>query len=97
MGNWNFGIAMSAVAVNAHQSLKFPIIFYGYETLTLVLRKGKRMMVFENRAFRKVSGFKSIEQETRENCTIRRFINSNFANNIRSSKSRRIRWHVQDR
>jgi hypothetical protein len=48
----DFGIAMSAVAMNAHQSLTFPVIFYGYETSTLVLRKGKRLTVFENRAFR---------------------------------------------
>jgi len=43
---------MSAVVINAHQSLMFPVIFYGYNTSTLVLRKGKRMTVFENTAFR---------------------------------------------
>ena len=48
----DFGTAMSAVAMNAHRSLKFPIIFYGYETSTLILRKGKRLTVFENTAFR---------------------------------------------
>jgi len=43
---------MAAVAMNAQQSLTFPVIFYGYETLTLILRKENRLMVFEDTAFR---------------------------------------------
>ena len=45
----------------ALETLIFPLVLYGFETLSLVLREERRLRVFENRVLRRIFGPKRDE------------------------------------
>jgi hypothetical protein len=56
-----------------------PVVMYGRETCSLILREEHRLRVFENRVLRRVFGPKSNEvREIGENCILSSFITCTF-------------------
>jgi hypothetical protein len=46
------------IKIIIHKTLNLPVVLYGRETLSLILREECRLRVFENRVLRKIFGLK---------------------------------------
>jgi hypothetical protein len=44
------------VKIKIYKTIILPVVFYGYETLSLTLREEHRLRVFENRVLRRIFG-----------------------------------------
>jgi hypothetical protein len=80
--------------IRIYKTIILPVVLYGCETLSLTLREGHRLRVFENRVLRRIFGPKR-DEVTRErrklhNEEIRDLYASPSI--IRIIKSRRMRW-----
>jgi hypothetical protein len=42
--------------IKIYRTIIVPVVFYGYETLSLILREERRLGVFENRVLRRIFG-----------------------------------------
>ena len=51
--------------IKVYRTIILPVVLYGYVTWSLTLREGRRLRVFVNRVFRRISGAKR-EEVTRE-------------------------------
>jgi hypothetical protein len=49
------------VKIKIYKTIILPVVFYGCETLSLMLREEHRLRVFENRVFRRIYGPKMDE------------------------------------
>jgi hypothetical protein len=71
-----------------------PVVLYGYETFSLILREEHRLKVFENRVLRRIFGLRRNEVtgdwRTLHNVELHNLYSS--PNIIRMIKSRRMRW-----
>jgi hypothetical protein len=76
------------------RSLILPVVFYGCETWSLILREERRLRVFENRVLRKVFGPKRDEVTGEWRKLHNKELNDlYFSPNIfRAINSRRMRW-----
>jgi hypothetical protein len=53
--------AIQILKIKIYRSIILPVVLYGCETLSLILREERRLKVFENRVLRKVFGPKRDE------------------------------------
>jgi len=51
----------SSLKIKIHRTIIFPVVLYGYETWSLILKEERRLRVFENRVFRRIFGPKRDE------------------------------------
>ena len=49
------------IKIKIYRTIILPVVFYGYETLSLTLREERRLRVFENRVLRKIFGPNRVE------------------------------------
>ena len=80
--------------VNTYKTIVLPVVLYGCETWSLILREEHRLRVLENKVLRKIFGAKKheIKGEWRKlhNAELHALYSS--PNIIKSLKSRRLRW-----
>jgi hypothetical protein len=46
------------IKIRIYRTIILPVVLYGYDTLSLILRKAHRLRVFENRLLRRIFGLK---------------------------------------
>jgi hypothetical protein len=82
------------VKVKIYKTIILPVVLYGCETLSLTLREGHRLRVFENRVLRRIFGPKwdEVRGEWRklQNEELHNLYSS--PDIIRQVKSRQMRW-----
>jgi hypothetical protein len=73
-----------------------PVVLYGCETWSLILREESRLRVFENRVLRKMYGTtRARQQGSGESCVMRSFNDLwSSPNIVNLIKSRRMKWAV---
>jgi hypothetical protein len=76
------------------KTIILPVVLYGYETWSLILREMHRLMVFENRVLRKIFGPKRDEVMGQWRKLHNRELHNLCSSTdiIRQIKSRRMRW-----
>jgi hypothetical protein len=63
------------VKIKIYQNIILPVVLYGCETWSVILREEHRLRVFENRVLRRIFGPTRNEvREVGENCIMRSFI-----------------------
>jgi len=60
-----FSLLSKIIKINIHRTIILPVVLYGCETWSLILREKRRLSVFENRALRIIFGSKR-DEVTRE-------------------------------
>ena len=82
--------------INIHRNIILPVVLYGYETLSLILREERRLRVFENRVSRRIFGPKRDEVTGAWRKLHNEILNELYCspNIVRMIKSRRMRWAV---
>jgi hypothetical protein len=82
------------VKVKIYKTIFLPVLLYGWETWSLMLKEQHRLRVFENRVLRRIFGPKRVEVMGEwRSCTMRNFIIFYSSPDIiRQIKSRRMRW-----
>jgi hypothetical protein len=81
------------VKVKIYKTTILPVVLYGCETWSLILREEHRLRVFENRVLRRIFGPKRDEAtEQRRKLHNRELHNFLSPDIIRQIKSRRMRW-----
>jgi hypothetical protein len=82
------------IKVRIYKSIILPVVLYGCETWSLILREKHRLRVFENRVLRRIFGPKRDEVTGQwrklHNGELHNLYSS--PNIIRTIKSRRMRW-----
>jgi len=80
--------------INIHRNIILPVVLYGYETLSLILREERRLRVFENRVSRRIFGPKRDEVTGAWRKLHNEILNELYCspNIVRMIKSRRMRW-----
>jgi hypothetical protein len=83
------------VKIRIYKSIILPVVLYGCETLSLTLREGHRLRVFENRVMRRIFGSKRDEVMGGDwrklwNEELQNLYSSSSV--IRMIKSRNMRW-----
>jgi hypothetical protein len=75
-----------------YKTVFFPVVLYGCETWSFILREEHRLRVFENRVLRRIFGPKREEDGSRRqlNNELQNLYSS--PNIVRVIKSRRMRW-----
>jgi hypothetical protein len=71
-----------------------PVVLYGFETLSLTLREGHRLRVFENRMLRRITGPKRDEVTGGWTKLYNKELHNMYSSPsiIRMIKSRKMRW-----
>jgi hypothetical protein len=82
------------VKVKIHKTVILPVVLYGCETWSFILREKYRLRVFENRVLRRIFGHKrnEVTGEWRKLHNEELHILYSCPNIIRQIKSRRMRW-----
>ncbi|KAJ4430852.1 hypothetical protein ANN_19443 [Periplaneta americana] len=77
--------------LNIYKTIILPVVLYGCETWTLILREEQRLRVFKNKVLRKIFGAKrdEVTGEWRKLHNAELYAEPNVIRNI---KSRRLRW-----
>jgi hypothetical protein len=80
--------------VKIYKTIILPVVLYGCESWSLILREENRLRVFENRVLRRILGPKrdEVTGEWRELHNEELHILYSSLNIIRQIKSRRMRW-----
>ena len=60
-----FQVAIQILIIKIHRTTILPVVLYGRETWSVILREVRRLRVFENRVLRRVFGPKR-DEVTRE-------------------------------
>ena len=79
--------------IKIYKTIILPVVLYGCEAWSLILREERRLRVFENRIMRRIFGPKrdaNGEWRRLDNEELRSFYHS--PNIVRAIKSRRLRW-----
>jgi hypothetical protein len=58
---WSSRLLSRNVQIKRYKTIILPVVLYGCETLSLTLREGHRLRVFENRVLRRIFGSKRDE------------------------------------
>jgi hypothetical protein len=79
--------------IKIYRTIILPVVLYGYETLSLTLRKECRLRVFENRVLTRIFGPKR-DEVTGEWRKLHEELHDLYSspNIVRVIKSRRMRW-----
>jgi hypothetical protein len=82
------------IKIKMYRTIIFPIVLYGCETLSLVLREEHRLRVFENRVLRRMFGHKGDKVTGEWKRLHNEQLNNLYSspNIIRVAKSRRMIW-----
>jgi hypothetical protein len=82
------------VKVKIYKTIILPVVLYGCETWSLILREESRLRVYENRVLRGILGTKTVEVtgEWRKLHSEKLYNLYSFPNIIRQIKSRKMRW-----
>ena len=82
--------------IKIYRNIILPVVLYGYETLSLILREERRLRVFENRVSRRIFGPKRDEVTGAWRKLHNEILNELYCspNIVRMIKSRRMRWAV---
>jgi hypothetical protein len=68
-------LLLKNVNIRIYRIIILPVVLYGCETWSMTLREQHRLIVFENRALRRMFGRRVMkEREVAENCIMRSFI-----------------------
>jgi hypothetical protein len=80
--------------IKIYRIIIFPLVLYGCEVWSLILREERRLKVFENRVLRRVFGPKrdEVTREWRKSHNEELNDLSSLHNIVRVVKSRRMRW-----
>ena len=80
--------------VKTYETITLPVVLYGCETWSFILREEHRLRVFENKVLRKIFGTKKgeITGEWRNLHNAELHALYSPPNIIRGLKSRRLRW-----
>ena len=89
-----FQFAIQKFKIKIYRTIILPVLLYGCETWSLILREEHRLRVFENRVLRRIFGPKR-DRVTREWRKLHdEELNELYSspNNLRVIKSRKMRW-----
>ena len=82
------------IKIKIYRAITLPLLLYGCETWSLILREERRLRVSENRVLRRIFGPER-DEVTGEWGTLRNEeVNDLYCSpkNFRTTKSRRMRW-----
>jgi hypothetical protein len=82
------------VKIKIYRTIILPVVLYGCETWSLILREKRRLRVFENRVLRRIFGAKRDEVTVEWGKLHNEELNNLYSspNIVRVVKSRRMRW-----
>jgi len=87
-------LVTKSLKIKIYRTTILPVVIYGFETLSLALRKERRLRVFENRVLRKTFGPKrdeiTVEWKKLHNVELNDLYCS--PNSVQVIKSRRMMW-----
>ena len=89
-----FDIVVSWLKTKIYRTIILSLVLYGCETWSLTLREERRLRVFGNRVFRRISGLKRDEVKGEWRKLHNEELNELYClpNIVRVIKSRRMRW-----
>jgi len=80
--------------ITIYRTVILPVVLYGCETWSLTLREERKLRVFENMVFRRISGPRRDEETGEWRRLHKEELNDLYSspNIVRVIKSRRMRW-----
>jgi hypothetical protein len=85
------------VKIKIYKTVILPLVLYGCETLSLTLREGHRLRVFENRVLRRIFGLKRDEVTGGWRKLHNEELHGLYSSSsiVSEIKARRMRWEGQ--
>jgi hypothetical protein len=89
-----FSSAVKKLKIRIYKTIILPVVLYGCETWSLILREERRLRVFENRMLRRIFGPKRDEVKGEWRKLHNKEVHDLYSSPsiIRIMKSRRMRW-----
>jgi len=91
---WSSSCLSKNIQIKIYRNVILPVVFYGRETWSLILREERRLRAFENRALRRIYEPKrnGLTREWRKLHTEELYEPYSSPDIIRVIKSRKMRW-----
>jgi hypothetical protein len=92
--SFSFGLLSKNINIKIHRTVILPVVLYGCETWSLILREERRLRLFENRVLRRIHEPKrdKVTREWRKLHSEELNDLYSLSNIVRVIKSRRLRW-----